>query len=113
MNDNEFERTARVWLEEGPTSMTDRALKSALDEIHVTRQRRVMALLRRFTAMGNTFRLAALTAAIVLATVVGVPRFFPSGGGGLAGAGAYRQSVAIALALALAAGVDDRRICRP
>jgi hypothetical protein len=82
MTDNEFERIARDWLEEGPTSMTDRALRSALDEIHATRQRRVIAALRRFTIMGNTFRLAALAAAIVLATVVGVPRLFPSGGGG-------------------------------
>ena len=86
MSDNEFERTAQAWLEDGPTTMTDRALKSALDEIHVTRQRRMIAPLRRFTTMGNTFRLAALAAAIVLATVVGVPRFFPSGGGGGPGA---------------------------
>ena len=40
MTENDFDRTARAWLEDGPTVMSDRALHAALDEIHVTRQRR-------------------------------------------------------------------------
>lgn len=39
MTDDDFDRTIRRWLERGPTSMSDRALQAALDEIHLTRQR--------------------------------------------------------------------------
>ncbi len=42
MNENEFDRTARTWLDDGPTHMCDRAVLAALDEIHRTRQRRVL-----------------------------------------------------------------------
>jgi len=81
MNDDEFERIARSWLADGPASMSDRALRSALDEIHSTRQHRAMAPVRRLMSMGNTFRLAALAAAIMLATVVAGSRISPLGGG--------------------------------
>jgi hypothetical protein len=40
MNDHDFDLTARAWLEDGPTRMSDRALASTLKEIHRTRQRR-------------------------------------------------------------------------
>ena len=40
MNENEFDRAARAWLEDGPTRMSDKALLSALEVIHTTRQRR-------------------------------------------------------------------------
>ena len=40
MNDNEFDLAARAWLDDGPTRMSDRAVPSALEEIHTTRQRR-------------------------------------------------------------------------
>ena len=39
MTDNEFNRTARAWLADGPNRISDRALLSALDEVHRTRQR--------------------------------------------------------------------------
>ncbi len=42
MTENEFDWTARAWLEDGPTRMSDRALLSALEEIHTTRQRRAL-----------------------------------------------------------------------
>lgn len=42
MNENEFDLAARAWLDDGPTRMSDRALLSALEEIHTTRQRRAM-----------------------------------------------------------------------
>ena len=42
MNENEFDLTARAWLEDGPTRMSDHALLSAFEEIHVTRQRRAV-----------------------------------------------------------------------
>jgi hypothetical protein len=40
MNENEFDQAARAWLEHGPNRMSDRALLSALEQIHSTRQRR-------------------------------------------------------------------------
>ncbi len=40
MNDNEFDLTARAWLEDGPTRISDHALLTALEEVHTTRQRR-------------------------------------------------------------------------
>ena len=42
MNENEFGLVARAWLDDGPTRMSDRALLSALEEIHTTRQRRAL-----------------------------------------------------------------------
>ncbi len=41
MNEEQFDRAARAWLDDGPTRMSDRALLSALEEIHTTRQRQV------------------------------------------------------------------------
>ena len=48
MSEHDFDRTARLWLEDGPTDMPDRALQAALDEIHVTQQRRAWWPARRF-----------------------------------------------------------------
>jgi hypothetical protein len=72
MTHNDFDRTARLWLEDGPTEMSDRALAAALDEIHVTRQRHAWWPARRVPSMGNTFRLGAGLAAVLLAAVVGI-----------------------------------------
>jgi hypothetical protein len=82
MNDHDFEQAARVWLDEGPTTMPDRGLQAALDEIHVTRQRRAFVPARRFNTVGNILRFAALTAAIVLASVAGLTRLSPNSGVG-------------------------------
>ena len=51
MNENEFARTARAWLDDGPARMSDRAVLSALQEIHMTKQRRAMQPARRATPM--------------------------------------------------------------
>ena len=53
MTDNEFDRTARAWLADGPNQISDRALRAALDEIHVTRQRRAWWPARRLSRMSN------------------------------------------------------------
>ncbi len=47
MNENDFDPTARAWLDDGPTRMSDHALLSALEEIHTTRQRRAVWPARR------------------------------------------------------------------
>ena len=62
MTNDEFDRTARLWLEDGPTVMSDNALRSAFDEIHVTRQRRSWWPARRISSMNPAFRLAAARA---------------------------------------------------
>ncbi len=65
MNENEFDRTARAWLDDGPTRMSDRALLSALEEIHTTRQRRAWWPARRATPV-NIFVRAAIAAVLVV-----------------------------------------------
>ena len=65
MNENEFDRTARAWLEDGPTRMSDRAVLSALEEIHTTRQRRAWWPVRRATPV-NIFVRAAIAAVLVV-----------------------------------------------
>ncbi len=68
MTTNDFDRTAQRWLEDGPTQISDRALKAALDEIHVTRQRRAWWPARRLPNMNIPIRFA--TGAAVLTVVV-------------------------------------------
>ena len=65
MNENEFDRTARAWLEDGPTQMSDRAVLSALEEIHTTRQRRAWWPTRRATPV-NFYARAAIAAVLVV-----------------------------------------------
>ncbi len=73
MTENEFDRTAGLWLEDGPTVMSDRALQAALDEIHVTRQRRAWWPARRQPDMNsNIIRLGLAAAAVVALAVVGI-----------------------------------------
>jgi hypothetical protein len=80
MTENDFDRTARLWLDDGPTAMSDRALQAALDEIHVTRQRRAWWPARRIFDMNSTIRLAIGAAAVVVAGVIGI-NFLPGGSG--------------------------------
>ena len=66
--------------------MSDRALLSALDEIHTTRQRRVWGPMRRFSSRGKQIRPVLALAAVVLVSVIGLT-LLPLGGfrGGLGG----------------------------
>jgi hypothetical protein len=72
MTENDFDRTAQLWLEDGPTVMSDRALQAALDEIHVTRQRRAWWPARRSFQMSPTFRLAIGAAAVLAVAIVAI-----------------------------------------
>ncbi len=85
MNENEFDRTARAWLEDGPTRMSDRAVLSALEQIHATRQRRAWWPARRATPV-NIFVRAAIAAVLVvgvgLVAINVLPRGSDSGVGG-------------------------------
>jgi len=81
MSENEFDRTARTWLEDGPTRMSDRALQAALDEVHVTRQRRLWWPARRFLAMNTPLRLAGATGAVAIVAALGIALAIRPGGG--------------------------------
>jgi hypothetical protein len=76
MTNDDFDRTSRLWLEDGPTVLSDRVLQAALDEIHVTRQRLVMWPARRNPFVTNLIRLSAALAAIVI-VAVGVNLLLP------------------------------------
>jgi len=71
MTEYDFDRTARLWLDDGPSQMPDRALDAALATIGRTRQRRAFWPASRFPFMTPTLRVAA-SAAAVIALVVGV-----------------------------------------
>src|SRR5262245_61034512 len=72
MSEIDFEQTAQVWLEDGPTVMPGRGLAAALEEIHVTRQRRSRWTVRRFLEMNTAIRLAIGAAAVVVMAVLGL-----------------------------------------
>jgi hypothetical protein len=70
MNDEQrFDRTARTWLEDGPTRAPDRAVATALARITTTTQERDLRVPWRFPKMPMLLRAAA--AAIVIAVVAG------------------------------------------
>jgi hypothetical protein len=85
MTENDFDRTARLWLDDGPTRSPDRVLQSALDEIHVTRQRRSWWPARRIFDM-NAMK-AAIGGAVIVAAVALAIVILPAGSGGFAGFG--------------------------
>jgi hypothetical protein len=77
MNENEFDLAARAWLEDGPTRISDRAMLSALEEIHTTRQRRALWPAWRATPVSSFIRLATaavLVVAVGLLAITIVPR---------------------------------------
>ena len=58
--DLDFDRIAAAWLADGPVELSDRVLDAAVDEIHVTRQRRATRVPWRFPTMFTPVRVAAL-----------------------------------------------------
>jgi hypothetical protein len=76
MNENEFDLAARAWLDDGPIRMSDRALLSALEEIHRTRQRRAMWPAWKATAE-RIFARVAIAAVLVVAVGLLAINVFP------------------------------------
>lgn len=71
MSNDRFDRTARAWLEDGPVTMPDRVLDAALDEIHLTPQRRAAWPAWR-APMNSTLSKAIVgIAAVLVVAVVG------------------------------------------
>lgn len=77
--DRDFDRITSGWLAEGPTELNDRVLEAALDEVHLTKQRRRWSAPWRTTAMSLRNVAAAL---IVLVAIAGIVAFTHRGGVG-------------------------------
>ncbi len=77
MNENDFDLATRAWLDDGPSRMSDHAVLSTLQEIHTTRQRRVLRPAWRATPVSIFARMATvavLVIAVGLLTFTVVPR---------------------------------------
>lgn len=77
MSEDEFDLAAQAWLDDGPTRMSDRAVLSALEEIHATRQRRAMWSTWRATPVSIFSRVgiaAVLMVAVGLLAITVLPR---------------------------------------
>lgn len=68
----DFDRIAGAWLAEGPNELADRVLDAALDEVHLTHQRRPMPVPWRTPTMPLPLRLAAGIAIIAILGVAAV-----------------------------------------
>jgi hypothetical protein len=80
MNENEFDRVSRAWLDDGPTRMSDRAVLFALDEIHTTRQLRAPWPAWRAAPVSMFARVSAAAVLVVAVSLVGIT-VVPSVGG--------------------------------
>jgi hypothetical protein len=68
----DFDRITSGWLAEGPTELADRVLDAALDEVHLTNQRRRSPAPWRIDTMSMPIRLAAGIAVIAVLGVAGI-----------------------------------------
>jgi hypothetical protein len=69
MNEIDFDRTARLWLDDGPSEMPDRGLDAALAKVHRTRQRRAFWPAWMDARMPTLIRVSAVVAAVLIALV--------------------------------------------
>lgn len=65
----DFDRLARAWLDEGPTELSDFVLDTALEGVHMTRQRRALRAPWRFPDMPALSRATAVAAVALVAVV--------------------------------------------
>lgn len=71
MNQNSIlDRRAAAWLADGPTELADRVLEAALNEVHLTKQRRVLRVSWRFLRMPALSRATGI-AAVALVALIG------------------------------------------
>jgi hypothetical protein len=66
---DDFERISNAWLADGPTELADRVLDAALSEVHMTHQRRWLALWRTTHMSFPSSNMARLAAVVVVAVV--------------------------------------------
>jgi hypothetical protein len=76
MNMNrDFDRLTSSWLAAGPTELNDRVLEAALDEVHLTKQRRPTTVPWRTPTLTTPQRLAAAIAIVAIAGIAGLNLF--------------------------------------
>jgi hypothetical protein len=73
MNTNsDFDRHAAAWLADGPTELSDRVLDAALQEVHLTQQRRRLPVPWTNPYMSQPFRAAAAVAIVAIASLAAI-----------------------------------------
>lgn len=83
MNTNrDFDRLTSSWLAAGPSELNDRVLEAALDEVHLTKQRRRTTVPWRTPTLTTPQRLAAAIAIVAIVGVAGLNLFRGSDVGG-------------------------------
>lgn len=71
--DRDLDRIAKAWLADGPEELSDRVIDAAVDQIHLTRQRRTVGVPWRLPTMTTPARVVA--AAVIGVLVVGSTLF--------------------------------------
>lgn len=80
MSERAFDRIAEAYLADGPTVLADRVLDAALDEVHLTRQRRVLVRVPwRFPNMNTFAKFAVAAVAVIAVGFVGLTFLGPDG----------------------------------
>lgn len=82
MNERGFDRLAEAFMADGPTVLADRVFDAAFDEVHVTRQRRVLWRVPwRFPTMNTFAKFAVAAVAVIAIGFVGLSMLRPAGTG--------------------------------
>lgn len=82
MTDRSFDRLADAFMADGPVVLPDRVLDAAFEEVHRTRQRRVLVRVpRRFPIMNTFAKLAVAAVAVIAVGVLGLTFLGPKDGG--------------------------------
>jgi hypothetical protein len=85
MTERQFDRIADAFMAEGPTVLPDRVLDAAFEEVHRTRQRRVLwRALRRLPTMNTYARFAVAAVAVIALGLLGL-NYLGSDRGGVGG----------------------------
>jgi hypothetical protein len=84
MTDRPFDQIADAFLAPGPVVLPDRVLDAAFEEVHRTRQRRVLWLAPwRFPSMSTFAKVAVAAVAVIAVGLVGLTFLQPGGNGGV------------------------------
>ena len=82
MTDHKFDRIADDFLSSGPTVLPDRVFDAAFEEVHRTRQRRVLwGAPWRFPTMNTFAKVAVAAVAVIAVGILGLTSLNPNQGG--------------------------------
>jgi len=98
-HDRDFDRIAEAFMADGPTQLADRVLDDALDEVHLTSQRRVLIRVPwRFPLMNTYAKLGVAAVVAVLLVGGGIALLRPGTSSGPGGAPSVAPSSAPSVA---------------